>query len=132
EADRPFQMVRPDQSGTFMLACFSGSGLVLADGKWQPVSAGEACLLPPFITNGMKTTAAEPWRMCGVRYLESRETVPIVAQRSPVIGPFSPEPLRLAIRGLHAECRSGSPAHMHLWTELIHSYVLQFAQPHQT
>ncbi|GAA5481216.1 AraC family transcriptional regulator [Haloferula sargassicola] len=132
EAGRPFQMMRRDQSGTFMFACFGGEGLVLADGKWQPVRSGEACLLPPFITNGIKATGSTPWQLCGVRYLESRETVPIVAQRSPVIGAYEPEPLRLAIQGLHAESSKGSPAQMHLWTELIHSYVLRFAEGYQT
>lgn len=133
EASDRSRILRRDQSGTFMLACLSGGGLVLADGRWQPVAAGQACLLPPFVTNGLKNTGCNPWRICGVRYLESRETVPIVTQRSPVVGEFDPEPLRSAIEGLHAECLGGgAPAEMHLWTELIHSYVLRFAQPHQT
>ena len=132
ETWEPFRMIRKDQSGTFMLACFGGGGLVLADGKWQQVSAGQACLLPPFVTNGMRAIGSEPWRMCGIRYLESRESIPIVARSSPVLGPYDPEPLRHAIKGLHAESAgAASPALMHLWTELIQSYVLRFAQPHQ-
>lgn len=133
EAVEPFEMVRTDQSGTFMLACFSGSGKILVDGQWRSVEAGEACLLPPFVTNGIRASGPEPWKMCGVRYLESRETVPIIAQASPVLGKYDPEPLRNAIQGLHAEAAGAAlPALMHLWTELIHSYVLQFAQPHQS
>lgn len=133
EAAEPFRMMRRDQSGTFMLACFGGSGVVLADGRWQRVGAGQACLLPPFVTNGMRATGTGTWRMCGVRYLESRESVPIVSQRSPVLGDYDSEPLRSAIVGLHAEAAGvASPAAMHLWTELIHSYVLRFAQPHQS
>lgn len=133
EAAPRFRMVRRDQSGTFMLACFGGQGLVLADGRWQEVTAGQACLLPPFATNGMKATGRGPWRMCGVRYRESRDSRPIVSQRSPVIGGFDPQPLRHAIEGLHAESAgSAIPASMHLWTELIHAYVLRFAEPHQT
>lgn len=126
-------MVRTDQSGTFMLACFAGSGKVLVDGQWKEVSAGEACLLPPFVTNGLRASGSVTWKMCGVRYLESRETVPMVAQRSPILGKYDPLPLRNAIQGLHAEAAGDAqPATMHLWTELIHAYVLRFAQPHQS
>lgn len=133
EASVPFRMVRRDQSGTFMLACFGGSGLILADGKWQEVTAGQACLLPPFVTNGMRAAGTGPWRICGVRYHESRESLPIISQRSPVLGNYDPIPLKNAIQGLHAESASqASPAVMHLWTELIQSYVLRFAQPHQS
>ncbi|MBK1883870.1 helix-turn-helix transcriptional regulator [Luteolibacter pohnpeiensis] len=131
-AVEPFQMVRQDQSGTFMLACFGGAGLVLVDGKWQRVSAGEACLLPPFVTNGMRALGPEPWLMCGVRYLESRESQPVISHRSPVRGAFDSTSLLHAIKGLHAEsCHLATPALMHLWTELIHSYVLKFAEPHR-
>lgn len=133
EAEPSFEISRPDQSGTFMLACVSGSGLVRADGQWKQVTAGQACLLPPFVTNAMKSTGREPWRMCWVRYLESRESNPIVSAGSPVLGTYDPQPLLHAIQGLHAECAgANAPAMLHLWTELIHGYVLRFAQPHQT
>ncbi len=133
EAGSSFEMSRPDQSGTFMLACYGGSGLVRADGQWKKVTAGHACLLPPFVTNAMRSTGREPWRMCWVRYLESRESNPIVSAGSPVLGAYDPNPLLHAIQGLHAECAgANAPAALHLWTELIHAYVLRFAQPHQT
>jgi len=132
EALEPFEMSRPDQSGTFMLACFGGSGLVRADGQWKKVTAGQACLLPPFVTNAMKTTGGEPWRMCWVRYRESRESNPIISAGSPVLGAYDPFPLLHTIQGLHAEASGiNAPATLHLWTELIHSYVLRFAHPHQ-
>ena len=132
EANEPFEIARPDQSGTFMLACLSGSGLVKVDGQWKRVAAGQACLQPPFVSNEMKTTGREPWRICWVRYRESRESNPIVSAASPVLGAYDPQPLLHAIQGLHAECKGeAAPAMLHLWTELIHSYVLRFAQPHQ-
>lgn len=132
EAPEPFEIARPDQSGTFMLACFGGSGVVRADGQWRKVVAGQACLLPPFVTNAMKTTGAEPWRMCWVRYHESRESSPVVAARSPVLGNYDTAPLLAAIRGLHAECSGeGAAGPLHLWAELIQTYVLRFARPHR-
>jgi AraC-like DNA-binding protein len=130
EAGENFEISRPDQSGTFMLACYGGSGLVRADGQWKKVAAGQACLLPPFVTNAMRATGREPWRMAWVRYLESRETAPVVSATSPVLGAYDPQPLIHAIQGLHAECSgASSPSQLHLWTELIHSYVLRFAHP---
>ncbi|MGC4016540.1 MAG: helix-turn-helix transcriptional regulator [Luteolibacter sp.] len=80
----------------------------------------------------MKYTGREPWKICWVRYHESRESNPIVSSASPVLGAYDAWPLYRAIQGLHAECEGdGLPAHLHLWIELIHSHVLQFAQPHQ-
>jgi len=131
EAREPFEMIRHDQSGTCMVASVSGAGFVRVEGKWLPLEAGQACLLPPFVTNGLRVEGPDPWKLCIVRYHESREIQPILSQASPVIGSFDPHPLQLTIQGLHAECTGGaSPGHMLRWTELIHAYVLRFAQPH--
>ena len=133
EAPEPFELSRPDQSGTYLLVCLEGSGFVLADGQWKEVRASQACLLPPFVTNAMRGTAKKKWKICWVRYRESRESSPIISSSSPVLAPYNPQPIYTAIKGLHAECKGeATPAHLHLWTELIHSYVLSFAQPHQS
>lgn len=130
-AEAPFEISRADQSGTFMLACFSGQGQVLTDGRWKTVRAGEACLLPPFVANALRCIPGKKWDFCWVRYLESRESAPIVSDVSPVSGTFDPEPLLSAISGLIAEsCGERSHAMQHLWVELIHNYVLRFSQPH--
>lgn len=130
DAPEPFVLSRTNQSGTYLLVCLEGEGLVRADGQWKRVSAGQACLLPPFVTNAMRATS--PWRFCWVRYQESREVSPILSSVSPVLGPYDPLPIFHAIQGLHAECLGPQvPAHLYLWTELIHSCVLRFAQPYQ-
>jgi len=132
EAQSPFEIVRTDQSGTFMMACLSGEGSILVDGSWKSVKAGEACLLPPFVANALKCVGNKGWTFCWVRYLESKETAPIVSSISPVRGEYSPSPLNFAIEGLLAECGvKGSVALEHQWVELIHQYVMRFAQPHQ-
>lgn len=131
EAEPPFEIVRANQSGTFMLACFEGEGAVLADGNWKRVRAGQACLLPPFVTNALKCMAGKPWNFAWVRYRESREARPIVSSLSPVAGAFDPAPLKAAIDGLHAESAAENAASaLHHWSELVHQYVLRFAQPH--
>lgn len=132
EAVPPFEVLRADQSGTFMIACFEGEGVVLADGQWRKVKTGQACLQPPFVMNSLKCLPGHAWKFAWVRYHESRETRPIVSTISPVTGAFDPSPLKAAIEGLHAECGSlqGASA-LHHWSELVHHYVLRFAQPHQ-
>lgn len=128
----PFNIVRSSQSGTFMFACTSGRGEVLVDGRWVKVSAGEACLLPPFVANAIRAiNGEEPWSFCWVRYLESEERLPIVSSKSPVKGPFPSDVLKHAVEGLHAESSRTNPltAQSKLWVELIHGYVMAFAQP---
>lgn len=131
DAVPPFEIVRADQSGTFMLACLDGEGVILADGQWKRIRAGQACLLPPFVMNALKCLPGKPWKFAWVRYLESRETRPIVTALSPVSGNYDVAPLQAAIEGLHAESAtaSGGPA-LHHWSELVHHYVVRFAQPH--
>ena len=132
EARSPFEIVRTNQSGTFMMACLSGEGSILVDGSWKSVKAGEACLLPPFVANALKCVGNKAWTFCWVRYLESKETAPIVSSISPVRGEYNSSPLNFAIEGLFAECGvKGSIALEHQWVELIHQYVIRFAQPHQ-
>jgi len=131
-AQFPFDISRADQSGTFMLACFGGEGRVLADGRWIRIKAGQACLLPPFVANALKCVKGIPWEFCWVRYVESRKSVPIVSELSPIRGNYDTEPLRNAVHGLIAESSGAAvPASQHHWVELIHHYVLRFAQPHQ-
>lgn len=133
KAYSPFEIVRIDQSGTFMLACLEGEGSILVDGSWTKVKSGEACLLPPFVANALKCVGRKAWRFCWVRYLEKKEINPIVSAISPVLGSYDGEPLLRAIEGLMAECCGESlVAFEHQWVELIHQYVLRYAQPHQS
>lgn len=127
----PFEIVRANQSGTFMLACLDGEGVILADGQWKRIRAGQACLLPPFVMNALKCLPGKSWDFAWVRYREARETRPIVSSISPVTGVYDAAPLKAAIEGLHAESAfANSPAALHHWSELVHHYVLRFAQPH--
>ncbi len=131
KAVSPFEIVRTNQSGTFMLACLEGEGVILADGEWKHIRSGQACLLPPFVMNALKCIPGKPWHFAWVRYREAREVRPIVSSISPVTGTFDTAPLKAAIEGLHAESHSDQGASaLHHWSELVHHYVLRFAQPH--
>jgi hypothetical protein len=131
EARSGFEVVRGDQSGTFFLACFAGSGSILSDGTWRTVKAGTACLLPPHTVNALRIGKSTSWSFSWVRYLEPHGVVPMATANSPSRGPFDPEPIRCAIEGLRAEVSAEiqSAAIQHHWVELIHNYVGRFATP---
>ncbi len=130
DARSPYEVVRVDQSGTFMLACLEGEGVVRVDGAWKAIRAGQACLLPPFVMNALKCRGDGRWRFAWVRYGESRRAKPIVSSISPVIGAFAGGGIEAAIKGLRAEvCSQNNPAALHQWCTLVHHYVLQFAEP---
>lgn len=127
----PFEIIRTDQSGSYMMACFGGEGSVRVDGAWKTLRSGEACLLPPFVQNAFRCERGKPWDFCWVRYLESRERKPIVSQNSPVLKRYDYAPLKAAIEGLYSEsCGTKSPSVLGHWVELVHQYALRFAQPH--
>ena len=133
EAHAPFEIIRNNLGGTFMIACIKGEGVVLIDGMWKRIRANQACLQPPFMMNALKCLPAKPWTFAWVRYDESREVHPIITSDSPVIGTFSSTPLQAAIEGLHCEAGGeAAPPLLHHWSELIHRYVVRFAQPHRT
>ncbi|WP_050029108.1 AraC family transcriptional regulator [Verrucomicrobium sp. BvORR034] len=148
EAQSPYNIVRMKQSGTYFMACYGGEGRILVDGRWQRCRAGMACLLPPHLLNAFHAVPSKPWNFVWVRYQAVPEQRPLVSASSPVLAKFDPEPLRLAMLGLHAECvrsqaestgdkvpssapPTPAPVAMHHWVELVQTYVLRFAQPWQ-
>jgi AraC-like DNA-binding protein len=130
DARAPYEIVRVDQSGTFMLACLQGEGVVMVDGSWKAIRAGQACLLPPFVMNSLKCKGTLRWCFAWVRYEEPRDAKPIVSSVSPVIGSFDGHGLEAAISGLHSEAVQGNdPAALHQWCALVNHYVMRFAAP---
>ena len=127
---QPFEIARVHLSGTFFFACIEGEGQVLIDGDWRTVGAGQACVQPPFIPNGLKARGRKVWKFCWIRYQEAPSTQPLVSLHAPAIGEFDVEPLRFAIEGLHAEASRAASLHaLRKWTDLVHNYVLLFARP---
>lgn len=133
EASHPYEVKRPDLSGTFVMACIGGEGRVWLEGNWQPMKPGEACLAPPHAFHAYRALPKKPWHIAWVRYQEPEGAPPIVNARAPVLAAFDGGPLTAAIEGLHREASStASPAAMQLWADLIQHYARTFAQPWRT
>jgi AraC-like DNA-binding protein len=126
----PFEIVRTRLSGSYFLASFGGEGRVLIDGRWVRCPPGRAMLLPPNTLQAFQTPPGKRWDFCWVRYQERSGQKPLASARTPIVAEFDVEPLRLAILGLHRECSNGGTL-TERWVELIHAYVMQFAQPAQ-
>lgn len=130
EAKAPFCISRVNPSGTYMMACLAGQGQVWVDGRWEALSAGYACLLPPFVMNRFRCQPRKPWKFCWVRYSQSREQSPIISSSTPVMGAYDADALEHAIHGLRAEALAMQQTQIQeTWVNLLHHYVLRFAQP---
>jgi AraC-like DNA-binding protein len=130
EAVAPTRIMRTKQTTTYFLACLGGRGRVMIDGRWRTCRDGYACLLPAHTLNAFEALPGAPWRFCWVCYQLSSGQRPIADTTSPVMARFEALPLRCAIEGLTYECNGlGQPTLMQEWADLIHAYVLRFAQP---
>lgn len=133
EVVHPYEVRRPDLSGTFLMICTAGEGRVWSEGKWQTMRAGKACLAPPHAFHAYKAVPRKEWGIAWVRYQEPEGAQPLVNTRAPVLADFDGEPLAAAIRGLHAEASgTASPAAMNMWADLIQHYARTFAAPWST
>ena len=130
QAQAPYEILRTYLSGTFVLACTKGTGEVLMDGKWQDISAGQACLLPPFTTNAFRAKEGGTWEFAWVRYMEEENKSTVANALTPLIDTYNATSLKLAIQGLldelsHDAARNVLPA----WVNTIHQLVLKFTKP---
>ncbi len=126
----PYEVVRMELKGAYLLACFAGCGSVLQDGRWQKVKAGWAFLAPPRVLLAFRAEAGVKWGFVWVRYELPGPAKPVVSSSSPSLARMAADPLRHAVLGLHGEVKAGhSPVLAGRWAGLIHDYVLQFAKP---
>ena len=129
----PYEMVRMDLSGTYLLSCSAGAGQIFLDGRWQACREGWACLAPPHALLAFHADKGAPWEFSWVRYLQPPDQKPLISSSSPALAKFDPAPLRAAVQGLHAEIQSQlAPATVSHWVEILHTYVLRFARPWHT
>ena len=130
ETTAPMRIVRTKQSTAYFLACIGGQGRVLIDGRWRICREGFACLLPAHALNAFEAAPKTPWKFCWVCYQQPSIQRPVTNITTPVMARYDPLPLRSAILGLMYECNGpAQPSLMQAWTDLVHAYVLRFAQP---
>lgn len=130
DAAAPYAMVRTDLPGAYFLACFSGEGRILLDGRWQRCVAGMACLAPPHVLHAFHAVPGKRWGFAWVRYQTAAGHGPLINSAAPVLARFPGGALRAAIEGLQCELEAApQPSTVHHWVELVHGYVTRFAQP---
>lgn len=133
EVVHPYEVRRPDLSGTFIMACSGGEGRIWLEGAWHPMRPGEACLAPPRSFHAYRAVPGMAWRIIWVRYQEPIGAPPFVNARAPLVAPFDGAPLEAAVAGLHAEAAgTASPAAMRQWADLVQHYAQAFADPWRT
>lgn len=131
-AESPFEMVRMDLSGTYLLACFGGSGRILMDGRWLAVKSGWATIAPPHVVLAFHADTGKRWDVVWVRYQQPADQKPVMSSSSPALAKFDAEPVRHAVMGLWHEMQTRTaPSALIHWVDIIHYYVASFARPWQ-
>lgn len=129
DAAHPYERVRRSPGGSFVMACVSGKGRVLLDGRWQTVGAGTVCMAPPRVLNAFAAMKGERWRFCWLRFDEPEPVSPLAGAASPVRLQGGDDLVR-AMEGLRAEWEGARDLRMvHHWIELVHGSARRLAQP---
>ena len=132
QAKAPYEILRFYQQGSFLLACIEGEGEVLIDGGWKRVKAGQACLLAPYMTNGLRAVEGIEWKFAWVRYAEEPRMKSVANRHRPTRGVFQCQSLSDIICGLRNELQQNphDPV-VSCWVSLLQQQVLKFVTPIQ-
>jgi AraC-like DNA-binding protein len=130
DAGEGFEMVRLKPAFGHVVACFSGEGKVLLNGRWQTCGPGMAYLTPPNQPHAYRTIPGVRWGFAWVWWIAPRPgETPLIACDKPLLVRADPEYLRSAILGLYRE--SMGPAHgpeIDHWVELVHAYTVRLGE----
>lgn len=130
DAAVPYERVRTQPTGSFVMVAHSGRGRILLDGRWQTSEAGVACLSPPRVLNAFQAVAGSRWTFAWIRYEEPEHVQPLVSASSPVRVMCDAEVLWRIISGLQAEWLGGKSRRLiDHWIELAHGEAERIAQP---
>src|SRR5439155_21624364 len=70
------------------------------------------------------------WGFCWMKYEQHAEQEPLITSASPVMAKFDASAMKSAIDGLyHESAATADPDLLRHWLDLVHLYVLRFAQP---
>lgn len=130
EAVAPYERVRLQPPGSFLMVCVAGSGRVLLDGRWQTLGAGWACMAPPRVPNAFHARPGKPWRFLWLRYEEPAFVTPLVSAASPVRVKVDTDQLLRLWEGLRDEWQhSRDSKALHHWVELVQLHARRLAEP---
>src|SRR5688500_2509831 len=130
DAGEGFRMVRPRAHYGHVLACWSGYGEVLVDGKWQKCGPGMAYLTAPSQMHAYHTVPGVRWEFAWVWWhLSNSGEPPMIECRAPMLVRADTGYLRDAIMGLYRESMGpAQPTALDNWVELLHAYVVRLGQ----
>jgi len=129
DAGEGFDMVRPNPRYGHILACFSGHGRVLVNGRWQRCGPGMAYLTPPGVPHAYHTVRRVRWGFAWIWWHLAPGEPPLIDCARPMLVPADPEYLRAAILGLYRESIGpAQPTVLDHWVELVHAYAARLGQ----
>jgi AraC-like DNA-binding protein len=130
DAGEGFDMVRPSPHYGHILACFSGRGRVLVNGRWQECGPGMAYLTPPAVPHAYHTVRNVRWGFAWIWWhLSTTGEPPLIDCARPMLVPADPEYLRSAILGLYRESIGpAQPTVLDHWVDLVHAYAARLGQ----
>jgi AraC-like DNA-binding protein len=130
EARTPYRRVRLRPAGSFFLACISGAGRILLDGRWQRIAGGALCMAPPRVLNAFFALPGAVWTFAWVRYDEPPSVKPLVGAGSPLRAAAGAAELARVVAGLRAEWEGprAAPLVQH-WVSLLHGLSTRMASP---
>jgi len=134
EASAGFLFRRNKPAMSVLMACNSGRGNALIDGKLKVFLPGMAYLMPPEVRHGYEATGRRSWRVCWVCFVQPVDQAPIISFDRPKLVHADALPLEEAIYGLFRESlgqASFSVQKLHL--ELIQEHAMRIvrdSRPH--
>lgn len=130
DARHPYQRVRLQSEGSFVMVVLEGAGQVLLEGRWQTLAAGWAAMAPPRVMNAFHAVANRPWRFAWVRYQEPSYVSPVVNAGSPLRVKVDAAQHGRIWEGLREELVGGGEQRtVHHWVELLHLHVQRLTEP---
>ncbi len=126
----PYDVIRVNQSGTFILTTLAGVGEAMIDGNWVKMRKGEVATFPPYMMNAYRAIKGENWEFAWVRYEVPKKKKSIVNASTPTIVPYRSYALKMSIEGLVDELKNAPSSKVVIsWTNLIHQQVKKIVAP---
>ncbi|MBC7980926.1 MAG: AraC family transcriptional regulator [Armatimonadetes bacterium] len=129
-AHAPYNRVRLRPAGSFFFACIEGEGLMLLEGRWQRVTAGELCMAPPRVLNALHAVPGKPWTFAWLRYEEPHYVKALVGSDSPLRLRRGADDFARVIQGLRSEWEAErDPSLLHHWVSMLQGLARRLAKP---